>query len=167
MPSYPDACPGSNRNAFARSAPAPESSGRPVRGPAKNNAWEAALRARIPIEFARRGRPWKAFKPARWYPADWQDGSRDAVVLRDGRATAAWPAAEVEIRTVADDEWEILSAARMDIALEGQTFQIPGRIAECPEGHTRSIPTRFDAAVVQLKCAGCGRVYRLASAPPP
>ena len=103
------------------------------------------------------------FKPGRWYPAEWENGRRDTIVLRDGRTQAAWPAAEVEVRAAADDEWEILSAARMDIALEGQSFQIPGRIAECPEGHSRSIPSRFDRAVVMLKCASCGRAYRLRS----
>ena len=51
--------------------------------------------------------------------------------------------------------------ARTEVALEGQAFQIPGRIAECPEGHSRTIPTRFDAAVVLLTCRQCGRPYRL------
>lgn len=128
-------------------------------------AREDVLRARISIEHARRGKPWKAFKPERWYPAEWEDESRSAVVLRDGRAAASWPADQVEIRTAADDEWEIRAPARMDVALEGQMVQIPGRVAECPEGHARSIPTRFDAEVVMLKCPGCGRAYRLASAP--
>jgi hypothetical protein len=49
----------------------------------------------------------------------------------------------------------------MDIALEGQSFQIPGRLAECPQGHARTIPTRFDAAVVTLTCRQCGRAYQL------
>lgn len=138
--------------------PGPEAAGR-----TNPEGREDALRARIPEENARRGRPWKAFRPGRWYAAEWHDGTRAEIVLRDGRTVAAWPAGEVEVRTVADDEWEIRSAARMDVALEGQMVQIPGRVAECPEGHTRSIPTRFDAEVVMLKCAPCGRAYRLVS----
>lgn len=76
---------------------------------------------------------------------------------------AAWPVEEVEIRGAADDEWAIRAPARMDVALEGQMMQIPGRVAECPEGHARSIPSRFDADVVTLKCVACGRAYRLVS----
>lgn len=121
------------------------------------------MRARVPIDAVRRGRPWKAFKPGRWYPAEWHDDSRAEIVLRDGRTAATWPAGELEVREAADDEWEIRSAARMDVSLEGQMVQIPGRVAECPEGHARSIPTRFDAAVVMLKCVACGRAYRLVS----
>ncbi len=124
---------------------------------------EETLRARIDIEHARRDKPWKAFKPGRWYAASWTDDSEAHVQLRDGRASAVWPRDEVEIRQADDDAWEIRSASRMDVALEGQMMQVPGRIAECPEGHARTIPTRFDAAVVMLTCRTCGRAYRLAS----
>jgi hypothetical protein len=126
---------------------------------------EASLRARIKIEHARRNKPWKAFQPGRWYPAEWENEQREGVVLRDGKNSAVWPPDHVEIRAAADDEWEIRSASRMEIALEGQSFQIPGRIAECPQGHARTIPTRFDAAVVTLTCRQCGRAYRLIANP--
>lgn len=132
----------------------PGGSGRP-------RATEEPLRARIDLEHARRDKPWKVFKPGRWYEAAWQDDSRSQVVLRDGKASAAWPCHEVEIRQAADDAWEIRAPSRMDVALEGQMVQIPGRIAECPEGHSRTIPTRFDADVVVLTCRPCGRAYRL------
>lgn len=82
-------------------------------------------------------------------------------MLRDGRTTATWPRDEVEVRSVGDDEWEIRSNSRLDVPMEGQTLQVPGRIAECPEGHARTIPTRFDAEEVALTCAACRRPYRL------
>lgn len=124
---------------------------------------EDRLRARISADHARRQKPWKAFRPETWYDAEFEDAEHTRVVLRNGRSSASWPAGEVQIRPVADDEWEIRTALRMDVAMEGQTLQIPGRIAECPEGHARQIPTRFDANAVVLKCAPCGRSYRLSS----
>lgn len=105
------------------------------------------------------------FRPEQWYEAEWEDERHEAVVLRNGRHAAAWPVAEVEVRSVADDQWEIRAERRMDVALEGQMVQIPGRIAECPNGHARQIPTRFDADEVQLKCTPCGRTWRLVSRP--
>jgi hypothetical protein len=47
--------------------------------------------------------------------------------------------------------------------MDGQMIEYPGRVAECPEGHVRSIPSRFDAPVVELRCADCRRGYRLVS----
>jgi hypothetical protein len=124
---------------------------------------EECLRARIPADHARRQKPWKAFRPETWYEAVYEDEHRRAVILRNGRAEASWPVEEVQIRSAADDEWEIRTALRMDVAMEGQTLQIPGRIAECPQGHARQIPTRFDARVVELKCSVCARSYRLSA----
>jgi hypothetical protein len=136
--------------------PLPGKSGRTAAWTGK----EAGLRARVRIEFVRRGRPWKAFRPERWYPADVEDGTGD-IRLRDGSTTAVWPRAEVEIRGAADDEWEIRSASRMALDREGQTLEYPGRVAECPEGHARTIPSRFDRPEVSLTCPACRRQYRL------
>ena len=122
---------------------------------------EDTLRARVLEDFTRRRRPWKGFRADRWYPAEWENGEGSSVVLRDGRSRAVWPREEVEIRGVPDDEWEIRSNSRLDVPIEGQTLDVPGRIAECPEGHARQIPTRFDADEVVLRCASCRRAYRL------
>ena len=58
-------------------------------------------------------------------------------------------------------EWRVLSGARQLEVLDGQTVEYPGRTAECPRGHRRVIPTRFDEPVVELTCAACGRRYPL------
>jgi hypothetical protein len=111
----------------------------------------------------RRGDPWKRFRAARWYPAEWVDGEGGEVRLTDGSASAVWPREDVEIRAAADDAWDVRALSRLSENRDGQTLDYPARIAECPEGHVRTIPTRFDAAVVALKCAECRRAYRLES----
>lgn len=108
-----------------------------------------------------RGRLWPGrFRTGRWYAAELtEDG--EAVVLTMGRARATRPLTEVEIRTAPDDAWEVRSASRLTLDRDGQRTDYPGRVAECPEGHTRAIPSRFDAAEVMLRCAACARAYRL------
>jgi hypothetical protein len=115
----------------------------------------------VRIEHASRKKPWRSFEPGKWYHAQWEDERREGILLHNGKNSAVWPADHLELRNAEDDAWEIRSMARTEVALEGQAFQIPGRIAECPEGHSRTIPTRFDAAVVLLTCRQCGRPYRL------
>ncbi len=100
------------------------------------------------------------FKPGRWYPAELTSDGK-TVVLMKGRATTARPIDEVEIRPAPDDAWEVRAASRLTLEREGQQTDYPGRIAECPEGHERRIPSRFDAAEVDLRCAECNRTYRL------
>src|SRR5690606_34408607 len=107
-----------------------------------------------------RGGWFRKFKPGRWYTAK-EDG--DFIRLVDGRRSERFPRDEVEIRSVADDEWEVREAARGALEREGQSLDYPSRMAECPEGHRRPIPTRFDSAVVSLKCRECDRVYRLSA----
>jgi hypothetical protein len=89
------------------------------------------------------------------------DGAAELVRLSDGSVTADWAKDDVEIRAVADDEWEVRASPRLSQSRDGQTIEYPARLAECPEGHMRQIPTRFDAAVVALKCVECKRAYRL------
>lgn len=81
--------------------------------------------------------------------------------LLDGRRSETFALDEVEVRGVPDDAWEIRSAARVALEREGQSLDYPSRMAECPEGHRRPIPSRFDRAVVELRCRDCDRVYRL------
>ncbi|MGH7507736.1 MAG: hypothetical protein ACRELX_18935 [Longimicrobiales bacterium] len=116
------------------------------------------MRARIPED--RRVGFWKKFRPGRWYPAEMEG---DAVRLLDGRRSEVFPRDGVEIRPVPDDEWEIHSLSRVQQEREGQSIDYPGRLAECPRGHRRRIPSRFDAAVVELRCRDCDRAYRLVS----
>jgi hypothetical protein len=114
-------------------------------------------------DHGRRGNPWKRFRAGRWYPAEYVDGVEDGIRLLDGSTAAVWPRQHVEIRGAPDDEWEVRSLSRTSDHRDGQAIEYPTRVAECPEGHMRAIPTRFDSAVVELRCADCRRTYRLAS----
>ena len=107
--------------------------------------------------------PWRRFAPGRWYPAERDPADPGIVHLRDGNKIAAWPAEAVEIRAVPDDAWQLQSAARLTGILDGQAIEYPARLAECPEGHTRQIPTRFQQDTVDLRCAECRRAYRLST----
>lgn len=120
-----------------------------------------SLRARIPADRPAVGF-WPRFKAGRWYPAENAGGE---IRLIDGRRGRTFQRSELEIRPVPDDEWEIRSAARAAQEREGQSIDYPTRVAECPEGHQRPIPTRFDRAVVDLRCKVCNRAYRLATHP--
>lgn len=61
----------------------------------------------------------------------------------------------------AGTEWRVLSASRQQENRDGQVLEYPGRMAECPHGHRRVIPTRFDRPEVELTCAQCQRRYTL------
>lgn len=117
------------------------------------------MRARVIVDHARRDRPWKSFQPGRWYPA--VETGIGTVMLTTGGTSAEWPRTAVEIRGVGDSEWEIRARGRGSAEMEGQRVEYPTRIAECPEGHAREIPTRFSAGTVMLACRDCGRSYRL------
>lgn len=116
------------------------------------------MRARIPED--RRVRFWQKFKPGLWYAAE---AEGESIRLLDGRRSAVFPRDEVEIRAVPDDEWEIRSATRVQHEREGQSIDYPTRLAECPRGHRRPIPSRFDREIVELRCRDCGSTYRLVS----
>ena len=115
------------------------------------------LRARIPSDRPGVGF-WPRFKAGQWYAAE-SDG--DDIRLIDGRRSRTFRRDEVEVRPVADDQWEVRSAARAALEREGQSIDYPTRVAECPQGHQRPIPTRFDEAVVELRCKACDKSYRL------
>lgn len=120
------------------------------------------MRARVVAGRGRRGEPWKRFRPGRWYTAEWvaSPGGGD-IRLVDRDLTAVWPSHHVEVRNAADDEWELRATSRMSQSVDGQTIEYPARVAECPEGHMRPIPTRFDSPAIELRCADCRRAYRL------
>lgn len=119
------------------------------------------MRARVVAGRGRRGEPWKRFRPGRWYPAEWAASPGGDIRLVDRSVAAVWPSHQVEVRNAADDEWELRATSRMSQSVDGQTIEYPARVAECPEGHMRAIPTRFDSHAVDLRCADCRRRYRL------
>jgi hypothetical protein len=119
------------------------------------------VRARVTGEHARRDKPWKSFQPGRWYPA--VETAEGTVMLTTGGVSAEWRREEVEIRGAGDSEWDIRATGRATTDMEGQRLEYPMRIAECPEGHVRQIPTRFTVRTVTLTCRDCGRSYRLPS----
>jgi hypothetical protein len=55
--------------------------------------------------------------------------------------------------------WSVQAVSRIRDARDGQTVEYPARLAVCPRGHVRSLPTRFDRPVAELRCEPCGRVY--------
>jgi hypothetical protein len=101
------------------------------------------------------------FRAGRWYPAEWQDATERELVLRDGARTLVVARADVELRIARDDEWQVVSAARLSDERAGQSVEYPVRAAECPYGHRRMIPTRFAGQAVALECGECGRTYTL------
>jgi hypothetical protein len=56
-------------------------------------------------------------------------------------------------------EWRVQAVSRMRDARDGQTVEYPARLAVCPRGHVRSLPTRFDKPVEKLRCADCDTSY--------
>jgi hypothetical protein len=57
-------------------------------------------------------------------------------------------------------EWR-LRDSRLVEERDGVSLDFAGRIAICPAGHPRTIPTRFDHAVTELRCRDCNRSYPL------
>jgi hypothetical protein len=112
---------------------------------------------------ARRSGLLHRFVPDRWYTAEWVGDEGGDIRLVDGRASAVWSRHEIEVRPAEDDEWLIGAVTRFSEDREGQSIEYPTRLAECPQGHRRPIPTRFDRAVVDLVCRACERTYKLTS----
>ena len=56
-------------------------------------------------------------------------------------------------------EWKVQAVSRIRDARDGQTVEYPARLAVCPIGHVRSLPTRFSQPVTSLRCEGCDRSY--------
>ncbi|HSJ15674.1 MAG TPA: hypothetical protein VK939_14720 [Longimicrobiales bacterium] len=82
-----------------------------------------------------------------------------------GKKRAA--AARAEAAAAGQDEWRVRES-RFHDDREGQPLDIAGRVAICPRGHPRAIPTRFDRPLAELRCPECARSYPFpqASAPP-
>jgi len=60
-------------------------------------------------------------------------------------------------------QWLVQAVSRVRDARDGQTVEYPARLAVCPRGHVRSLPTRFDTPVTELRCTVCNRSYAIAA----
>lgn len=56
-------------------------------------------------------------------------------------------------------EWLVAAASRLRHDVSGAAVEYPGRLATCPGGHVRVLPTRFSRSEFDLRCDACGRSY--------
>lgn len=57
-------------------------------------------------------------------------------------------------------EWRIAAQSRLQQDVEsGEAIEYPGRLAACPKGHVRALPTRFSRREFPLRCHVCRRDY--------
>jgi hypothetical protein len=59
-----------------------------------------------------------------------------------------------------DGEWLVAAVSRLRHEVSGASVEYPGRLATCPRGHVRVLPTRFSRSEFGLHCAACGRTYK-------
>ena len=90
----------------------------------------------------RRGEPWKRFRAARWYPAEWVDGEGGEVRLTDGSASAVWPRGDVEIRAAPDDAWDVRALSRLSENRDGQTPRDSRSARKATSARSRPASTR-------------------------
>ena len=57
------------------------------------------------------------------------------------------------------EEWLIAAQSRLRQEVGGESVEYPGRLATCPRGHVRVLPTRFSKAEFELRCHECRRDY--------
>lgn len=58
-----------------------------------------------------------------------------------------------------EGEWLVAAVSRLQQEVGGQELEYPGRLATCPHGHVRILPTRFSRAEFALNCDECGRAW--------
>lgn len=56
-------------------------------------------------------------------------------------------------------EWVVAARSRLQQQVAGADLTYPGRLATCPRGHVRVLPTRFSQREFQLTCDECGRSF--------
>lgn len=61
-------------------------------------------------------------------------------------------------------EWKVAAVSRQRQEVDGESLDYPGRLALCPRGHPRLIPTRFSRTEFELSCVQCRRSYRFREA---
>jgi hypothetical protein len=57
-------------------------------------------------------------------------------------------------------EWVVAAVSRLQQEVAGAEVYYPGRLATCPRGHVRVLPTRFSRREFDLRCVECGCSYR-------
>ena len=60
---------------------------------------------------------------------------------------------------MSEAQWRIAAVSRLQQDIGGESVEYPGRLATCPKGHVRVLPTRFSKAEFELRCAECKRTY--------
>jgi hypothetical protein len=56
-------------------------------------------------------------------------------------------------------EWVVAAVSRLQQDVSGAEVDYPGRLATCPRGHVRVLPTRFSRREFDLRCGECARSY--------
>lgn len=56
-------------------------------------------------------------------------------------------------------EWVVAAQSRLQQQRGGAELDYPGRLATCPRGHVRILPTRFSRREFMLQCGECGCSY--------
>jgi len=57
------------------------------------------------------------------------------------------------------EEWLVAARSRLKQAVGGEEVEYPGRLATCPRGHVRVLPSRFSQPEFELTCHECRRKY--------
>jgi hypothetical protein len=60
---------------------------------------------------------------------------------------------------MSEGQWRIAAVSRLQEDKGGESIEYPGRLATCPRGHVRVLPTRFSKREFELKCGECKRNY--------
>jgi hypothetical protein len=58
-----------------------------------------------------------------------------------------------------DGEWVIAALSRLQQQVGGTQVDYPGRLATCPRGHIRVLPSRFSRSEFELRCTECRTGY--------
>lgn len=61
--------------------------------------------------------------------------------------------------------WTVAALSRLQHEVSGTSVEYPGRLATCPKGHVRVLPTRFSRTEFDLRCNECGRAYPFRDVP--
>jgi hypothetical protein len=56
-------------------------------------------------------------------------------------------------------EWVVAARSRLQQQLGTESVEYPGRLATCPKGHVRALPSRFSRREFPLRCHTCRRDY--------
>lgn len=57
------------------------------------------------------------------------------------------------------EQWLVAAQSRLRQEIGGEAVEYPGRLATCPRGHVRVLPSRFSRSEFELRCHECRRSY--------